>query len=184
MVDIGKYIVEELSRNHNRDTFSCGVEALDEYLKKDARRQNKENINQTKVLVEKSSKEKDIVGFFGLATTTISPKSLPSGERKKFPYSEVPCIKLTRFAIDKRHQKKGLGKYLLFCALKHALKLSKDVGIYAVIIDAKNDSVKTFYLENGFYTLSDLIVYLPIREIEANLKSLNASRHQKKGSLK
>ncbi|MFA7224852.1 MAG: GNAT family N-acetyltransferase [Sphaerochaetaceae bacterium] len=168
-----------MSRSHDRSNFSCGVEELDEYLKKNARRHNKENLNQTKVLVEKGSK--DIIGFFSFAATSVASKSFETTEGNKLPNYEIPCIRLTRFAVDKQYQNRGLGRYLLGCALNHALKVSQEIGIYAVIVDAKDDYVKSFYLKNGFYSLlSGLIVYLPLKEIRESIKRIETSQQQKR----
>jgi ribosomal protein S18 acetylase RimI-like enzyme len=160
-VEVTKYSIEKLSRSHNRDDFSCGIVELDNYLKNDARRHNSSGINHTKVLVEKGCK--DIIGFFSFAATSVMRESFPMD--KKLPNYDIPCFRLTRFGIDLRYQKKGLGEYLLFCALIHASEMSQNIGAYAVVVDAKNESAKSFYRKNGFYELSGLIVYLPIKEI-------------------
>lgn len=159
-----RYCLEVLSRSHNRDGFSCGIVELDDYLKRDARRHNASGLNHTKVLVEKDST--DIIGFFSFAAASVSRESFPKDY--KLPHYDIPCLRLTRFGIDQRYQKKGFGEYLLFCALKHASKTSQNIGAYAVVIDAKNEKAKSFYTKFGFYVLSGLIVYLPMKELRGS----------------
>lgn len=166
-MDYEDYSIEELSRAHNRTGFSCGVVELDQYLQKDARRHNSSGFNQTKVLVETGKKA--IIGFFSYAAASLSRQSFPSDQQNILPNYEIPCFRLTRFGIDKRYQKSGFGSYLLYCALKHAVELSSNIGSYAVIVDAKNEDVKSFYIKKGFYPLSGLLLYLPLKDIKAEL---------------
>ncbi|MBI9095081.1 MAG: GNAT family N-acetyltransferase [Sphaerochaeta sp.] len=161
------YSIEALSRAHNRTGFSCGVVELDQYLQKDARRHNSSGFNQTKVLVETG--EKAIIGFYSYAAASLARQLFPRDKQNSFPNYEIPCFRLTRFGIDKRYQKSGFGSYLLYCALKHAVELSSNIGSYAVLVDAKNEEVKSFYIKNGFYPLSGFLLYLPIKEIKAEL---------------
>lgn len=170
-MDVQRYSIEELSRKHNRNGFFCGIDELDEYLKKDARRHNSVGINSTKVLVEKGCK--DIIGFFSFAAASVSPKTFSVGEKSKLPNYEIPCFRLTRFGIDGRYQGKGFGAYLLYCALKQANEMSQNIAAYAVLVDSKSEAAKAFYLKHGFQTLSGLIVYLSMKELRGILSTLN-----------
>ena len=166
-MDTKNYSIEELTRSHDRARFSCGVVELDQYLQKDARRHNASGLNYTKVLVENG--KNDIIGFYSFAAASLSPQSFPPDLQHTLPRYEIPCFRLTRFGIDLKYQKSGFGAYLLYCALKHAVELSNSIGSHAVVVDAKNEGVKSFYLKHGFYSLSGLLLYLPIKEIKAVL---------------
>ncbi|MDD3274082.1 MAG: GNAT family N-acetyltransferase [Sphaerochaetaceae bacterium] len=167
-MELENLIIEDISRSHERDFFSCGIGNLDNYLKFDARRHHNDGINHTKILTQKGMKE--IIGYFSCAAASVTSNFFQDKTLKKIRGYEIPCIKLTRFAIDRRYQGRGLGQYLLICALKHVCKVSENLGAAAVIIDAKNSSAKEFYIKNGFYELSDLCVYLPIREVRRSFK--------------
>ena len=169
-VDTANYSIEELTRLHDRAHFSYGVAELGQYLKKDARRHNDSGFNYTKVLVENG--KSDIIGFYSFAAASLSPQSFPSDRQHTLPRYEIPCFRLTRFGIDMKYQKSGFGAYLLSCALRHAVELSNSIGSYAVVVDAKNEEVKSFYLKHGFYPLSGLLLYLPIKEIKAMVAAL------------
>lgn len=166
-MDYENYSIEELSRAHDRTGFSCGVVELDQYLQKDARRHNSSGFNQTKVLVETG--KNTIIGFYSYAAASLARQLFTSDQHNSLPNYEIPCFRLTRFGIDKRYQKSGFGAYLLYCALKHAAELSRNIGSFAVIVDAKNEEAKSFYIRNGLYPLSGLLIYVPIKEIKAEL---------------
>jgi len=61
-----------------------------------------------------------------------------------------------------------LGETLLIHALQSAQHAAKIVGIYAVVVDALDESAKSFYLKYGFHSLTDdpLHLYLPMRAVE------------------
>jgi hypothetical protein len=62
---------------------------------------------------------------------------------------------------------------LLGFALGIALEFSERVGLYAVVVDAKNAQAKAFYSAYGFIaTLSDpLCLYLPIATLHQTAPS-------------
>jgi GNAT superfamily N-acetyltransferase len=66
-------------------------------------------------------------------------------------------------------QGKGLGEQLLRSALWHCVNLSKEIGLFSVIVDAKHEKAKAFYLKYGFRELmgQSLSLYLPVSSIIA-----------------
>jgi len=58
--------------------------------------------------------------------------------------------------------------------LRSAERAARIVGVYAVVVDALDESAKNFYLKYGFNELTDdhLHLYLPMKTIERlNLSS-------------
>jgi hypothetical protein len=56
-------------------------------------------------------------------------------------------------AVDSRHKGKRLGEFLLKYALKTACEISEVSGCFAVLVDAKDEAVKSFYVKYGFEPL-------------------------------
>lgn len=56
-------------------------------------------------------------------------------------------------------------------ALHLAVEFSQRVGLYAVVVDAKHDKSKAFYLKLGFIACVDnpLCLYLPIVTLEQSI---------------
>lgn len=80
--------IEPVSSNHYRRGFSCGVEALDEYLQRFARRHANANVRRTYVAGDRS----DILGFYSLAMSAIRGENLPSKHLSRFPNFRVPLL--------------------------------------------------------------------------------------------
>ena len=57
-----------------------------------------------------------------------------------------------------------MGKLVLGCAVDRCLKARQQVAAYALLVDAKDDAAKAFYLHFGFKPLQDapLALYLPL----------------------
>jgi predicted N-acetyltransferase YhbS len=88
----------------------------------------------------------------------------------------VPAVLLGRFAVDVDWQGKGLGKDLLRDALVRIAGASEEVGMRAVVVDAKNEGVRAFYQSLGFRSINDpgdpMRLYLLTSELSATITSL------------
>jgi predicted GNAT family N-acyltransferase len=76
----------------------------------------------------------------------------------------VPCFRMGRLACRVDRQGSGLGRLLPACAVDRCLKARRQVAAYALVVDAKDDEAKAFYLHFGFSALLDsrLTLYLPL----------------------
>ncbi len=159
---------QQLDRTHDRESFDCGVEELNNHLKKYARQNDEKGLGKTVVVVSDDNLKK-IFGFYTISTGQIEIGSLPKEQRKKLPRYPLPVIRIGRFAVDIEFQGKGLGTALLMHALKNAEAVADRIGVYAVVLDAKDDKAKSFYLKCGFISLNNapLKMFLPIRSIPA-----------------
>jgi len=78
------YIIEPISSQHNRDDFHCGIEALDYYLKKQAKQDVRRFL--TAVFVLHDLEKQRISGYYTLAATAIPTVGSPT--RYKSPSSQ------------------------------------------------------------------------------------------------
>ena len=149
-----------------RASFSCGEEALEEYLKTRARREMDHRIAVVYVLYDAA--EERIAGYYTLSSLSVE---LPEEMRRTLPrYPEYPATLIGRLAVDEGYQGLGLGKRILFDALGRALVGSRTVASYAVITDAKNEQAQAFYSRFGFLPLSatggERRLFLPMGTVE------------------
>ncbi|MBI1947152.1 MAG: GNAT family N-acetyltransferase [Deltaproteobacteria bacterium] len=156
---------ETLSREHDRASFSSGVEALDNFLKSSARQNADAGISTTIVAVRPGTRA--ISGFFTLRMGEVAFDLLPSDERRRLPRYPVPVVHLARLAVDARERGKGLGEVLLMEAFARSLRASVEVPALAVEVVAKDDGAATFYAKYGFKKLldSDHHMYLALRAV-------------------
>ncbi len=153
--------IEPLASHHDRRTFSCGVEALDLYLRRFARQHSDANISRTYVAVNGST----VRGFYSLAMSGIRRNNLPEKYQTRFPNFPLPVARLARLAVDLSHQRHGLGELLLSDALQRCLQISASMGMLGVIVDAKDEKARTWYERYEFERLPDtpLTLWLPAK---------------------
>jgi len=155
--------IEPLSSNHDRQSFSCGVDALDVYLRRFARQHAATNISRTYVAANGA----EVLGFYSLAMSGIRKENLPARYVSRFPNFPLPVARLARLAVALHHQRQGLGELLLADALQRCLRLSTEIGMVGVIVDAKDAQARGWYERYEFERLPDspLTLWLPTAAI-------------------
>ena len=148
---------------HDRQDFECGVPALDEYLHRFAEQHRRRGISSVYALTDTAQPER-ILGYYTLSAAEVDAQRLTDAERKRLPRYPVPCFRMGRLACRTDQRGNGLGKLLLGCAVDRCLKARQQVAAYALLVDAKDDVAKAFYVHFGFKTLQDapLTLYLPL----------------------
>jgi GNAT superfamily N-acetyltransferase len=157
-------IFAPLTETQGTEIFDCGDENLNSYLKNHAFSNQKRRLSTTIVAHSGDS----IVGYYTLSPAQIERKIFPTKLAKGLPNYPIPAIRLCRLAVDQRYQGKGFGEELLVHALQKCLLISKEIGGYIVIVDAKNLSIRKFYEKYGFTEFEDhpLFLYLRMKDIE------------------
>ena len=158
--------VEPLAKVHDRAAFSCGIEALDNYLKKQA---SQDVAKHAAVCFVLTSDGKTIAGYYTLSQYSVDLVKLPKEIAAKLPkYPEVPATLLGRLAISTEFRGQKLGEFLLLDALHRSLQQSRHVASTAVIVDAKDEVARRFYQYFDFVPLPDTTnrLFLPMQTID------------------
>lgn len=155
--------IELLSKSHDRASFDCGVDELNQYLKNIARQHISKGISRTFVLFD-DKEPAVILGFFTLAACEIRAEKLPQKYAKKYP---APAAKLAWLAISLKKQRQGLGKLLMVNAIERVITVSENLGIIGFFVDAKDINAKQYYEQFGFIPLPDdpLELFLPLETL-------------------
>lgn len=162
---------EPISKDHDRDAFDCGEEALNEFLRRYARKSHDLGGAKTFLAIDNSD-NKTILGFYSLSPASIEYARTPDRVRRGLGRFDVPAFRLARLAVDIDAQGCGLGGQLLLAAGRRCLLASAQVGGVALLIDAKNDRVAGWYRSYGAVPLEDapLTLMLPLATIHAALE--------------
>ena len=143
---MGDYRIEQVSAQHDRAAFSCGIAELDNYLHRQARQDSERKLAAVFILTTNGA---EVAGFYTLSATSVSVADLPDSLREKLPRFPVPATLLGRMAVSRALQGRRLGEFLLLHALKRALSGSLHVASWAVLVDAK-EHARNFYIRHGF----------------------------------
>ena len=168
MNDPIKLIIEPLGAHHNRQHFSCDVDSLDSYLKKQARQDVKRRIARVFVATAPENST-TILGFYTLSTLAIELTQLPEELARKLPRHPVPAALIGRLATAVSARGHGIGKMLLMDAIKRTLAVSDDIAIYAMVVDAIDKQAERFYAQYGFSHLAveGRRLFLPLKSFSA-----------------
>ena len=148
---------------HDRETFTCGVSVLDEYLHRFAVQQSNKGVTVVRVLID-TDMPRDILGYYSLSAAQIDVAQIEPRVRRKLPRYPVPCFRMGRLATHTAHHGCGFGKLLIGLAVERCLKARKQVAAYALVVDAKSGKAKAFYEHYGFIACQDapMTMYLPL----------------------
>ncbi len=162
---------EPINKAHDREAFDCGDDALNEFLRRYARKSHERGGAKTFLAIDDTDK-KTIVGYYSLSPASVDYAETPEIIRRGLGRHDVPGFRLARLAVDRRFQGKGLGGQLLLAAGRHCLLAAAEVGGVVLVIDAKNERVAAWYASYGAVPLQDapLTLLLPLATLEAALK--------------
>jgi GNAT superfamily N-acetyltransferase len=140
--------VRKIEPEDGVDLFDCGHPALNLFLQRFALVNQKANSAQTYVCCEAGTGK--VAGFYSLVVGSVEPSVAASRVVKGLARHPVPVMILARLAIDLNHQGAGLGRALLKDALLRTVQAADIAGIRAVLVHAKDDAARTWYLHWGF----------------------------------
>jgi predicted GNAT family N-acyltransferase len=158
------FSAEELDpKRHDRAGFNCGVEPLNRYLQTLAVQHRTKGIATTFVLLD-SDHPTRLLGYYSLSAATLEFQRLTDADRTGLPNYPIPAVRIGRLAACAAHRGQRLGELLLANAIKRTLLARHTLGVYAVVVEAKDNSAEAFYRKYGF-RLCDLQtrqLYLPL----------------------
>ncbi len=139
-----------INRKHIFENFESGEPLLDEWLKKRAISNLELGASRTYVICPKGGQV--VIGFFSLNMGQMLAGETMGSMRRNMP-NQIPAVVLGRLAIDLKWQRKGLGRALIFEAMRRAIRASEDVAARLVIVHAISSVAENFYKHHGFTRL-------------------------------
>jgi len=134
-----------LAADYQLDDFACGVDSLDDWLKRRAYPNQVNGASRTYVVTE----GKRVVGYYCLASGALELSDTPTSIRRNMP-DPVPVAILGRLAVDKSCQGRGLGVALLQDAVVRTAQAGGILGIRGLLVHALSIEAKAFYEHHGF----------------------------------
>lgn len=149
-----------LSEMHLINGFDCGIASLNEWLVKNALKNQHSNASRTFVVC---NQEQIVLGYYCLAAGSLTHEEAIGSIRRNMP-SPIPVIVLGRLAVDCRAQGQELGKSLLRDAVLRSQNISQQLGARVLLVHAISEEAKQFYLKYGFKP-SELSPYTLMRKL-------------------
>jgi GNAT superfamily N-acetyltransferase len=137
---------EPLGPHHELEGFHCGVPALDAYLKERALTDQKAEKSRSYV----AARGRRAVAYFSLAAAGVEPEDATTRPATGQGRQPIPVVLLARLAVDLHEQGRGLGEAMLVDALRRCAQAADTIGARAVLVHAKDERARGFYVRYGF----------------------------------
>lgn len=155
--------MEKLNASHAVAAFESPSPALNTFLQRHALQSQGANAAQTYV----AAVGDHVAGYYTLTVGQVVYDDAPERLAKGLARHPVPVLILARLAVDAGWIGRGLGAALLKDALRRASAAADIAGIRAVVVQAKDDDARRFYLHFGFEAFEEepLHLYLLMKQV-------------------
>jgi GNAT superfamily N-acetyltransferase len=168
MMPVPAWREEAIAKVHDRKNFDCGQADLNNFLAQYARQAHESGASKTYCAVEIAD-AKTIRGFYTISPGQVEMQKVPMAFRPgaggRYPFSG---FRLARLAVSSSCQGQKLGGHLLARAISRCMRVSRDVGGTALLIDAKDEKAAAWYGLYGAVALVDHPLALVITYAEFN----------------
>lgn len=149
-MDFSRLSLEHYNEHRIPDTFDCGNESLNEFIKtEEVERFETELLGCTSIILL----DKSVVGFFTISNGSLR---LSDFEQKRsdsvfgsLPIAEIPAILVGRLAVIREKQKYGIGRFVIGEIVRYAFTCSDYCAVRLLVLHAERESTE-FYLKMGF----------------------------------
>lgn len=148
-----------LTADHDLSNFDCGEPVLNDWLKHRAWK-NESRFSRTYVVCDGNR----VIAYLCISAGAVERAAAPGKVRRNAP-DTIPVSLIGRLAVSRDYAGRGLGADILSDALRRIAIASQSIGIGAVLVHAKDDQAKRFYLacaEFIEYPADSRTLFLPI----------------------
>jgi predicted N-acetyltransferase YhbS len=151
-----------LDRGHDLSSFSSGVAASDDWLKRRALTNQDSGATRTFVACD----DDKAVAYYALASGGVIAGHGPGWSRRNMP-DPIPVAILARLAIDTSCHRQGLGKALVQDAVRRVTNAAGSLGIRGILVHAVSDGARSYYTGLGFdpSPLDPMTLVIPLADL-------------------
>lgn len=133
-----------LNAEHDVSGFDSGQPSLSDWLRRRALANQKAGASRTYVVCEGET----VIAYYAIASGALACTSGTSRFRRNMP-DPIPIAILGRLAIDRRWQRRGLGRALFRDAAQRILHASDTIGIRGLVVHALTEEAASLYQALG-----------------------------------
>lgn len=162
-----EFVCDAFADGHDGGGFACGQPALDDWLRKSARDSDGRNLTRTYVW---HRGDRLVVAYYVLMPYLIERATLTSRQGRGLP-DRIPGYLIARLALHRELHNLRLGSQVLASALTRAATAARATGGRYVIVDAIDDTARSFYQHHGFQPIAtdEHRLILPTKALDPHL---------------
>ncbi|KNZ32348.1 MAG: GCN5 family acetyltransferase [Methylibium sp. NZG] len=154
-----------LNSSHSADSFDCGRQPLNDWLKRHALQAQASGSAKSYVVTDGNR----IAGYFSLTVGQVDSVDAPERMRKGMGRYPIPVVLLARLAVGLQDQGRGLGVGMLQEAVRRVVVIAEQAGVRALLTHPIDEQAERFYRRFGFESS-------PVREQQLLLLMKDARR--------
>ncbi|MBM3229055.1 GNAT family N-acetyltransferase [Candidatus Parvarchaeota archaeon] len=155
-VEPGSVLIETIRPEHASlvESFCCGREDEDSFLKKDALKNKNAGLSDTFLLLKKDKTKiisylTLVIGSFKLSESSTI-KGIKIRDKDFHIYTDkIPCLLIGKLATDKEETGRGGASYLISFAIEKAVQINKTLSLPYLALHTYPENVE-FYAKFGF----------------------------------
>ena len=158
--------IEPLSRHHQCSDFDCGIDRVNNFIRRTALKHMGQDLAVVRVAVLPNTPK--VIGYYSLSSHSLQADDIPPDFRPKGrPFPGIGAFYLGFLGVDRSAQGRKLGHLLLADAMRHTAQASTHGGIAFLVLDAIDAARAKFYDRFGFVELTDppLRMIIPTKTI-------------------
>jgi predicted N-acetyltransferase YhbS len=136
---------EPLTAHHELETFSSGIDSLDQWLKRRALKNQATGASRTFVAAD----SRRVLAYYALASSAVTVNAAAGRFSRNMP-DPVPVALLGRLAVDQSWQGRGIGRALIRDACQRVIQAADAIGIRGLVVYALSTEARAFYERVGF----------------------------------
>ena len=140
-----------LTEDRDLSGFDCGNAQLNDWLARHALASQRADLARTYLALEGDV----VLGYVSLTTGSIRPEHAPKRYVRGMPRHPIPTILIAGLAVDRRHQRQGMGSRLLAEALRRSVQASDAAAARLIVVDAIDQQAAQFYSRWGFIAVPE-----------------------------
>jgi hypothetical protein len=149
------------------DSFDCGEWALNEWLQKYAWQNHTSGAARVYLAIDPEPRR--IAGYFCLSAASVEYAGAPPRVAKGLARHPIPVVLIGRLGVDQPYQ--GLARFLVRDAFQRTATIADSIGVCAITVRAKDDSLSAFYEKLGFESSATdpRLLFITIKDVKKSL---------------
>ncbi len=135
-----------LTAAHHLADFDCGNEAMNDWLRDRALKNQEEGATRTFVVCDDVDR---VLGYYALAIGSCSRSDAPRNISRGMP-EPITMVVLARLAVSQSLQRSGLGRQMIADAVLRTSRIAEHAGVRGLMVSAIDPTAAAYYAKLGF----------------------------------
>jgi GNAT superfamily N-acetyltransferase len=151
------------------EAFDCGESVLNQWLQKYAWQNHSSGAARVYVAIDDEPTR--ITGYYSLSAGSVEYAGAPARVGKGLARHPIPVVLIGRMGVDLQYQGRGLARFLIRDAFQRTITVADTIGVRAVMVRAKDDSLIAFYEKLGFESsvTDPSLLFITIKDVKKSL---------------